>query len=56
MQPTAPSRKMLVKQWIFILFGIYTIPEISYIGETEESLKEKGIEYEVGKGIFLRNI
>ena len=29
-------------------FGIYTIPEISYVGETEESLKAKNIPYEVG--------
>ncbi|MCH9811805.1 Si-specific NAD(P)(+) transhydrogenase [bacterium] len=33
-------------------FGIYTIPEISYIGETEETLKEKGIAYEVGRAYF----
>ena len=33
-------------------FGIYTIPEISYIGETEESLQEKGIQYEVGRAYF----
>jgi len=29
-------------------YGIYTIPEISYVGLTEEQLKEKGISYEVG--------
>ena len=29
-------------------FGIYTIPEVSIIGETEESLKGVGAEYEVG--------
>jgi NAD(P) transhydrogenase len=28
--------------------GIYTIPEVSMIGETEESLKKKGIAYVVG--------
>ncbi|MCH9620885.1 MAG: putative soluble pyridine nucleotide transhydrogenase [Chlamydiia bacterium] len=33
-------------------FGIYTIPEISYIGETEESLKAKNIPYEVGRAYF----
>lgn len=33
-------------------YGIYTIPEISYIGETEESLKEKKIPYEVGRAYF----
>ncbi len=29
--------------------GIYTIPEVSMIGETEESLKKKGIPYVVGR-------
>jgi len=33
-------------------YGIYTIPEISYIGETEESLQEKNIPYEVGRAYF----
>ncbi|MFH2056028.1 MAG: FAD-dependent oxidoreductase, partial [bacterium] len=29
-------------------FGIYTIPEVSYVGETEESLRAKKIPYEMG--------
>jgi len=29
-------------------YGIYTIPEISYVGLTEGQLKERGISYEVG--------
>jgi len=29
-------------------FGIYTIPEISMVGETEQSLTQKGQPYEVG--------
>jgi len=33
-------------------FGIYTIPEISMVGETEESLTEKGISYEIGSAYF----
>lgn len=33
-------------------FGIYTIPEISMIGETEESLTLKGIPYEAGCAYF----
>lgn len=33
-------------------YGIWTIPEISYIGETEESLKKKNISYEVGRAYF----
>lgn len=29
-------------------YGIYTIPEISYVGRTEQQLTESGIAYEVG--------
>jgi NAD(P) transhydrogenase len=36
--------------------GIYTIPEISAVGETEESCKTKGIEYEVGRAQYANNI
>jgi NAD(P) transhydrogenase len=32
--------------------GIYTIPEVSIVGETEESLSEKGITYETGVAHF----
>lgn len=36
-------------------FAIYSVPEVSYIGETEESLKKKGIDYVAGKGNYDRN-
>ena len=32
--------------------GIYTIPEISMVGETEESLKKQGVEYVVGRARY----
>jgi len=32
--------------------GIYTIPEVSMVGETEESLKKKGIAYIVGRANY----
>ncbi len=35
--------------------GIYTIPEVSSIGETEEALKEKRVDYEVGRYYFIDN-
>jgi NAD(P) transhydrogenase len=35
--------------------GIYTIPEVSMVGETEESAKEKGIECIVGKALYREN-
>jgi NAD(P) transhydrogenase len=35
--------------------GVYTIPEISAVGETEESCKEKGVEYEVGRARYANN-
>ncbi|MBI2413499.1 MAG: Si-specific NAD(P)(+) transhydrogenase [Deltaproteobacteria bacterium] len=33
-------------------FGIYTIPEISMVGETEDSLSEKHVPYETGCAYF----
>jgi len=35
--------------------GIYTIPEISAAGETEESCKEKKIDYVVGRALYSNN-
>jgi len=35
--------------------GVYTIPEISAVGETEESCKEKKVEYEVGRAHYANN-
>jgi NAD(P) transhydrogenase len=35
--------------------GIYTIPEISCVGETEESCKSKKIPYAVGRGHYANN-
>lgn len=35
--------------------GVYTIPEISSVGESEESCKEKNIPYEVGRAHYANN-
>lgn len=35
--------------------GIYTIPEISAAGETEESCREQGIDYAVGRAHYSNN-
>jgi len=35
--------------------GVYTIPEISAAGETEETCKEKGIDYCVGRALYENN-
>jgi len=35
--------------------GIYTIPEVSMIGETEESLQKKHIDYVVGRACYEEN-
>jgi NAD(P) transhydrogenase len=32
--------------------GVYTIPEVSMVGETEESLRRAGVEYIVGRGSY----
>ncbi len=36
-------------------FAIYAIPEVSYVGETEEMLKEKQIPYVAGRGHYEMN-
>jgi NAD(P) transhydrogenase len=36
-------------------FGIYTIPEVSSVGETEESCLKKGLPYAVGRARFANN-
>lgn len=35
--------------------GIYTIPEVSMVGETEEALREKGIDYAIGRADYAAN-
>jgi NAD(P) transhydrogenase len=35
--------------------GIYTIPEISTVGETEESLKKQGVDYVAGRSSYWNN-
>ncbi|HVM46567.1 MAG TPA: Si-specific NAD(P)(+) transhydrogenase [Candidatus Acidoferrum sp.] len=35
--------------------GIYTIPEVSMVGETEESLQKKGVDYVAGRADYRRN-
>jgi len=36
-------------------FAVYSIPEVSYIGETEEGLKRRGVEYVTGRGNYDMN-
>jgi len=36
-------------------FAIYAIPEVSYVGETEESLAGRGVAYVVGRGNYDMN-
>lgn len=36
----------------FFPYGVYTIPEISSVGPTEEELQKKGIHYEVGRAEY----
>ena len=36
-------------------YGIYTIPEVSSIGESEESAKEKGLDVEIGRASYSSN-
>ena len=36
----------------FFPYGIYTVPEISSIGPTEEELQQRGVRYEVGRATY----
>ena len=36
-------------------FAVYSIPEVSYIGETEEGLKRRGVQYLTGRGNYDMN-
>jgi len=36
-------------------YGLYTIPEVGYVGLNEEECKTKGIEYEVGRASYRDN-
>ena len=36
-------------------YGIYTIPEVSSVGETEESAAEKGIDFVCGRALYAEN-
>jgi len=36
-------------------YGIYTIPELSTVGMTEDECKSKGVAYEVGRAYFRNN-
>jgi NAD(P) transhydrogenase len=33
-------------------YGIYTIPEISFVGATEETLTDQSVPYEIGKAVY----
>jgi NAD(P) transhydrogenase len=36
-------------------FGVYTIPEISMVGATEDDLRARGVDYEVGRAAYHDN-
>jgi NAD(P) transhydrogenase len=36
-------------------YGVWTVPEIAMVGETEETAREKGLDYEVGKSSYRTN-
>lgn len=36
-------------------YGVWTIPEVAMVGETEESARGKGLTYEIGKASFSAN-
>lgn len=36
-------------------YGIYTVPEVSYVGSTEEEAQKAGLDYVVGRAFFRDN-
>ena len=51
--PRAPSTTMQPSSNpSFYPYGIYTIPEISFIGKTEEQLTDEDVPYEVGMALY----
>lgn len=36
-------------------YGVWTIPEVAMVGETEETARAKGLTYEIGKASFTQN-
>ena len=36
-------------------YGIYTIPEVSYVGVTEEEAKKKPVDYVIGRAFYRDN-
>jgi NAD(P) transhydrogenase len=44
--------KPIESQPEYFPFGIYTIPEISFIGKTEEQLTDEDVPYEVGVAFY----
>lgn len=36
-------------------FGVYSVPEVAMVGQTEEAARANGIDYEVGRAWFARN-
>jgi NAD(P) transhydrogenase len=37
-------------------YGVWTVPEIAMVGETEESAREKGLSFETGKASYRTNL
>ena len=51
--PPAPlATRTVLSNPSFYPYGIYTIPEISFIGKTEEQLTEEDVPYEVGVAYY----
>jgi NAD(P) transhydrogenase len=39
----------------FLPYGVWTVPEIAMVGETEDSARQKGLSFEVGKSSYRIN-
>jgi NAD(P) transhydrogenase len=49
------SKEFLDRMTSLLPVGVYTIPELSSVGETEETLRQKGIPFVVGRTSLVEN-
>jgi NAD(P) transhydrogenase len=47
--------EIVTDEWMVFVNGIYTIPEVAMVGETEESLRQQGVDHVVGRASYLDN-
>lgn len=49
------SGEQVVADYSLVPSCVYTYPEVAWVGESEQSLKEKGVSYKTGRSLFTAN-